>query len=43
MRLEINYRGKKGKKNTNTWRLNNMLLNNQEITVEIKEKIKKTT
>ena len=28
MRLEINYRGK----NTNTWRLNNTLLNNQEIT-----------
>ena len=28
MRLEINYREKKVK-NTNTWRLNNMLLNNQ--------------
>ena len=39
MRLEINYRGKKVK-NTNTWRLNNMLLNNQEITEEIKEEIK---
>lgn len=26
MRLDINY---KGKKNTNTWRLNNMVLNNQ--------------
>ena len=40
MRLEINYR-KKTVKNTNTWRLNNMLLNNQEITEEIKEEIKK--
>ena len=28
-------------KNTNTWRLNNTLLNNQEITEEIKEEIKK--
>uniref|UniRef100_A0A8C3WD81 Uncharacterized protein n=1 Tax=Catagonus wagneri TaxID=51154 RepID=A0A8C3WD81_9CETA len=28
-------------KNTNTWRLNNMLLNNQWITEEIKEEIKK--
>ena len=40
MRLEINYRGKKVK-NTNTWRLNNIFQNNQEITEEIKEKIKK--
>ena len=40
MRLEINYR-EKNVKNTNTWRLNNMLLNNQEITEEIKEEIKK--
>ena len=40
MRLEINYRGKKGKK-TNTWRLKNTLLNNQEITEVIKEEIKK--
>ena len=40
MRLEINYR-EKNVKNTNTWRLNNTLLNNQEITKEIKEKIKK--
>ena len=37
MRLE----GKKTVKNTNTWRLNNMLLNNQKITEEIKEEIKK--
>ena len=40
MRLVISNR-KKLVKNTNTWRLNNTLLNNQEITEEIKEKIKK--
>ena len=40
MRLEINYRGK-NIKSTNTWRLNNMLLNNQEITEARKEEIKK--
>ena len=40
MRLGINYR-KKNCKNTYIWRLNNMLLNNQEITEEIKEEIKK--
>ena len=40
MRLHINYK-KKSVKNTNTWRLNNTLLNNQEITEEIKEEIKK--
>ena len=39
-RLDINYR-KNSVKNTNTWRLNNTLLNNQEITEEIKEGIKK--
>ena len=39
MKLEINYR-EKNVKNTNTWRLNNTLLNNQEITEEIKEEIK---
>ena len=33
--------GKKSVKDTNTWRLNNTLLNNQEITDEIKEEIKK--
>ena len=32
---------KKTVKNTNTWKLNNMLLNNQEIIEEIKEDIKK--
>ena len=40
MRLDINYR-KKSVKNTNTWRLSNILLNNQEVTEEIKEEIKK--
>ena len=35
VRLDINYR-KKTVKNTNIWRLNNMLLNNQQITEEIK-------
>ena len=40
MRPDINYR-KKTVKNTNTWRLNNTLLNNQVITEEIKEEIKK--
>ena len=40
MILDINYR-KKSVKNTNTWRLNNTLLDNQEITEEIKEEIKK--
>ena len=40
MRLQISYREKKVK-NTNTWRLNNMLLNTQEVTEEIKEEIKK--
>ena len=39
MRPDINYR-KKSVKNKNTWRLNNTLLNNQEITEEIKEEIK---
>ena len=40
MRLDINYR-KKSVKNTNTWKLNNTLLNSQVITEEIKEDIKK--
>ena len=37
----ISITGKKSVKNTNTWRLNNTILNNQEITEEIKEEIKK--
>ena len=39
MRLEIIYR-KKTVKNTNTWNLNSALLNNEEITEDIKEEIK---
>ena len=35
MRLDINY--KKKLRNINTWRLNNMLLNNQQVTEEIKK------
>ena len=40
MRLEIKYKGKIIK-DTNTWRLNNTLLINQEITKELKEENKK--
>ena len=40
VRLHINYR-KKSVRNISTWRLNNILLNNQEITEEIKKEIKK--
>ena len=39
VRLDVNYR-KKPIKNSNTWRLNNILLNNQQITEEIKKEIK---
>ena len=39
VRLDINYR-KKTIKNKNIWRLNNILLNNQLITEEIKKEIK---
>ena len=35
VRLDVNYRGKTIK-NTNIWRLNNTLLNNQQVTEEIK-------
>ena len=42
MRLDINYKKKrKPLRNTNTWRLNNMFLNNQQVTEEIKREIKK--
>ena len=40
IRLDINY-SKKSVKKYNTWRLKNTLLNNQEITEEIKKEIKK--
>ena len=39
MRLDINYK-KKTVKNPNIWRLNNMFLNNQQVTEEIKREIK---
>ena len=35
MRLDINYK-KKTIRNTNTWKLNNTFLNNQQVTEEIK-------
>ena len=38
-RLDLNYR-RKTIKNSNIWRLNNTLLNNQQITEEIKKEIK---
>ena len=40
MRLDISYK-KKPVRNTNTWRLNKMFLNNQQVTEEIKREIKK--
>ena len=40
MRLDINYK-KNTVRNTNTWRLNNMFLNNQQVTEGIKREIKK--
>ena len=40
MRLDINDK-KKTLRNTNTWRLNNMFLNNQQITEEIRREIEK--
>ena len=39
VKLDVNYR-EKTIKNTNIWRLNSMLLNNQQITEEIKKEIK---
>ena len=40
MRLDLNYK-KKTVRNTNTWRLNNSFLNNQQVTEEIKMELKK--
>ena len=40
MRLDINCRGK-SVRNTNKWRLNNMFLDNQQLTEEIKREVKK--
>ena len=39
LRLDLNYR-RKILKNSNIWRLKNTLLNNQQITEEIKKEIK---
>ena len=39
VRLDLNYR-RTTTKNSNIWRLNNTLLNNQQITEEIKKEIK---
>jgi len=39
VRLDLNYR-RKTIRNSNIWRLNNTLLNNQQITEEIKKEIK---
>ena len=40
IRLDINYKKKKTVRNTNTWRLNNTFLNNQQVTEEIKRETK---
>ena len=40
MKLDISYK-KKAVRNTNTWRLNNTLINNEQVTEEIKRQIKK--
>ena len=40
IRLDVNNRKKKTIKNSNIWRLNNTLLNNQQSTEEIKKEIK---
>ena len=42
MKLDINYK-KKTVRNTNTWRLKNTFLNNQQVTEEIKREIKKNS
>ena len=41
MRLDINYKKRKPVRNTDTWRLSNTFLNNQQVTEEIKREIKK--
>ena len=41
LKLETNLKGKKkNPNNSNSWRLNSMLLNNESVKTEIKEKIK---
>ena len=41
MRLEINYKRKKNSKKYNSWKPNNIQLNNKWIIEEIKEEIKR--
>ena len=41
MKLDINYKKKKTVKITNSWRLNNTFLNNEQVAGEIKRNIKK--
>ena len=41
MRLDINYREKKQQNPQNPWRLNNTLLNNKEVTEEIRKEIRR--
>ena len=41
MRLDIITGGEKTVRNTNTWRLRNTFLNNQQVMEEIKKEIKK--
>ena len=41
MRLDINYKKRKPVRNTDTWRLSNTFLNNQQVTEEIKREIEK--
>ena len=41
MRLDISYNEKKKLRKTNTWRLNDAFLNNQQVTEKIKKEIKK--
>ena len=41
MRLDINYKEKKTVRNTNTWRLINTFLNNQQVSEDIQREIKK--
>ena len=41
MRLDIIYK-KKSVRNTNTWRLNNMFVNNEPVTEESKREIQKS-
>ena len=40
MKLDINYKKKKTVKITNSWILNNTLLNNEDVTEEIRREIK---